>query len=254
MREKTVIITRSADQARPFAALLTKAGARVVIAPTIRIAAPSSYAKLDAALRDLKGYDCVIFTSQNTVEFFFKRWRRLALGTAVKPRRIFAVGPQTSLSLLRHGWRAARFPDIYRSEGLPRVMGNIRGQRMLLPRAKQGREVLPRLLRRAGAKVTVVEAYRNLPDLTAARRVRRAWQGGIDAVTFTSPSTVKQFMAQIGLARCRRLFRTAVAASIGPVTSAALKSYGIKPRVQADKATIKKLCRSLEIYFRGLAK
>ncbi|OGR82903.1 MAG: hypothetical protein A3J74_04810 [Elusimicrobia bacterium RIFCSPHIGHO2_02_FULL_57_9] len=241
---KTIIVTRSQNQARPFAAELSKSGARVILAPTIRIAPPSSYNKLDAALRDLKSYDCVMFTSQNAVDHFFKRWRRLR--RPQKPPKLFAVGPQTAESLRRHGWRAARFPEVYRGEALAKAVGDVRGRRILLPRAKKGREILPRLLRNAGAKVAVVEAYRNLPDARGARRVRLLSRSRkIDAVTFTSPSTVEQFAAQIGRTACRRIFRKAMAASIGPVTSKALRSYGIKPIIQAEEATIKSLLKAL---------
>ena len=249
---KTIVITRPKNQAKDFAESLSSAGARVVIAPTIRISPPSSYARLDAALRHLKAYDALIFTSQNSVEQFFNRAKKVGLKKLPRPKKLFAIGPQTAASLRRHGWHAAKSPEIHRGEELAEALGDVRGLRLLIPRAKVAREELPKILRTKGACVEVVEAYRTLPDKKAAKRLRREIARGIiDAVTFTSASTVREFVEQIGKPACRRLFKKVAAASIGPVTSSALKSYGINPSLQARKATLRSLIQELQRYFRG---
>ena len=223
---KTIVVTRPRGQARAFAAALASAGARVILAPTIRIAPPSSYESLDAGLRNLEAYQAVAFASQNAVEGFFKRARTLGLGRLRPPRRVYAVGPKTAQALRRKGWRVSRVPEAHRAEELARAMGNVRGLGILIPRAKKGREEWLQTLRRRGARLKTAECYQTLPDSKAAGRLRReAARGKIDVVAFSSPSSVRQFVAQLGKAASLRLFRKAAAASIGPVTSAALKAY-----------------------------
>lgn len=248
---KTIVVTRPKEQAGKLAAKIKAAGARAVLVPTIRIAPPSSYSSLDKALKILASYEVLVFTSRNAVDSFFGRARSLRLGRLKTPSELFAVGTQTAKALRRHGWKSARAPEIHRGEALARSLGEVKGKRILIPRAKAAREVLPRELRRRGAKVSVVEAYRTVPDKTGLLRLKKALKGRIDAVTFTSGSTVREFVAQAGSAACRGLFKTAAAASIGPITSAALKLYGISPAIQAKKATAESLLQGLKSYFNG---
>lgn len=247
---KRIVITRPRGQAAGLARRLERAGARVVLAPMIRISAPSSYRGLDRALRALSSYDCVVFTSLNAVDRFFERARTLKLGRLPPPRKLYAIGPKTAARLKRWRWPKASLPKTSRGEGLAKAIAPEPGARVLVPRAQKAREALADLLRRDGARVDVVEAYRTLGDRRSARRLRRlADAGAIDAVTFTSASTVEHFVSQLQPARCRRLFRTAAAASIGPVTTAALKDHGIAALVQARRPSEDSLLNSLARHF-----
>lgn len=238
-----MVVTRPRDQARPLIAALERAGARVVAAPTIRIAPPSSYKALDASLRGLASFDGVLFTSRNAVERFFKRAAALRVRLHA-PRLVFAVGTETAAALRARGWKA-RAPKVHRGEALARALGEVKGLKLLIPRAKAAREVLPAMLRARGARITVAEAYRTVADPAGARALRAADKRGISAVTFTSGSTVEQFFKLFGPARSRKLFARAAAVSIGPVTSAALRALGVKPAAQARKATSEELARAV---------
>lgn len=244
---RTIVVTRPRAQAGALAERLAKAGADVVCAPVIKIAPPASYAALDRALVSLCAYDHVVFTSQNAVESFFARAKKLKLDLG-RPKA-WCVGPKTAKALKKHGWRA---PWAQESHGaaLARELSVARGERVLLPRAKKANPELPAILRKRGARVSVVEAYRTVPDAESAPKLRKlADAGKIDAVTFTSASTAEHLARQLGRARLRRLFSRAAAASIGPVTTRALEALRLPTIVQAKGADDKALARALERHF-----
>ncbi len=245
LTKKIVLVTRPQAQARSSTLALAKAGIKVVATPMIRIAPPSSFARLDAALHELSRYDGIIFTSRNAVDSFMKRAKQLRLTPLPKPRRLFAIGSETARALRWHGFKSATTPRVSRAEELAEAMGNVKGLRLLFPRAKIAREILPRLLRRRGARVSIVEAYQTLPDLRGARALRLAALKKIDAVTFTSGSAVREFVRQLGRAKTRKLFRQARAISIGPVTSQTLRAFAIKPAAQAKEATTSALAKAV---------
>lgn len=242
---RTIVVTRPRAQADALVRRLARSGARVVCAPVIKIAEPSSYRRMDAALRALPSYRFVVFTSQNAVERFFARGRALGM----RPRlgegaRAFAIGEKTAAALADRGWAASAVAES-RGEALARAIPARPGDRVLLPRAKRARPELPAGLRRRGARVSIVEAYRTVPDTTSAPLLRRlADSGRVDAVTFTSASTVEHLARQLGRARFRKLFARAVAASIGPITTQALRRLGVRP-LQAAGASHEDLAAAL---------
>lgn len=229
---------------------LRRKGAIPRLAPAIRIGGPASWRDLDRALRRLEEYRAVVFTSSNGVEGFFARSERVLKR---KPRlrgRVYAIGPATAAALKRRGVAVHPLPERFEGGALAKHLlkrlGRVEGSRILLPRARVARDVLPKLLEGAGAVVDDVETYRTLPDRAGLRLLKRAVaKRGDCVVTFTSPSTVRQFVDAVGLAKARRFFKTAKAASIGPVTSAALRAYGIRPAVQAEPYTAEGLVRAL---------
>ena len=246
---RTILLTRAEGARGPLSAGLRALGAKVLRAPVIRAAPPASWRRLDSALRRLEGFDAAVFASPLAVAGLFSRARALGLAKPRPPRRVFAVGPRTAQALRRRGWRA-RAPKAHHARALADLMGEVRGWNILLPRAAAGRELLPRLLRARGARVHAAAAYRTLPDAACAQRVRRlARSGGLSAVTFTSGSTVENFLELLPADLRRRLFRRAIAASIGPVTSAALRRRGLRPAVEASRATMPCLCRALARHF-----
>ncbi|MBI5883832.1 MAG: uroporphyrinogen-III synthase [Elusimicrobia bacterium] len=248
---RTVIITRPESQSRELASRLKKAGAHVILTPLIRTIPPASMKGLDQAIREVAGYDSVVFTSANAVRALFSRARGLGCFPLPEPGRLFAVGEATAKELKAAGWKGGRVPTSNRAEGLARIMGRAAGQRVLFPRAREGRETLPRLLRGAGAVVSVVEAYRTVPDPAGRAALRRASVRGADAVVFASPSAVKVFTATINASRRKRLFSTCLAASIGPITTAALRAAGIKPIIEAPAAGAAGLARLLILHLKG---
>lgn len=218
---RTVIVTRPRAQSALLAAALRARGARTVFAPLIRVVAPRSWRALDAALHGLARFDAAVFASSNAVDAFFARAKTIFMKRPLAPRVVAAVGPATAAALAARGWRAAVVPEESRAAVLGRALRLPRGSRVLLPRAERGREELPRLLRRAGARVTLAAAYRTAPDPAGRRALARALAAGADAACFASGS------AAAAATGARRALRACAVVAIGPTTAAALRRAGI---------------------------
>ncbi len=233
---KRIVVTRARAQASALSDKLANLGAEVFEVPAIEIGKPDSYHALDDALSRLEAYDWLVFTSANGVERFFAR---LAGGEHVKPRdaralsasRIAAIGPATAARLAAHGIVPDVVPSEYRAEAVFKALvesGLAAGARVLIPRAQEAREALPHLLASFGAQVDVVAAYRTrLPASSSADRARGLFTSGtIDAVTFTSSSTVRNLLTLLG-EDARKLLRDVDLFSIGPVTTNTLAEHGL---------------------------
>lgn len=217
---RTVVVTRPRAKSGEVAAALVNLGARVIYAPLIRTAAPRSWKSLDGALHHLCRYDAVAFTSANSVDFFFSRMKKVLSRKPVSPRILAAVGRATANAVAVHGWRCSVISEDARAAGLARALRVPRGSRVLIPRAERGLDTLGDSLRAAGARVTVVSAYRTVADVGGLRCLRRALALGADAVTFASGSA-----AVLG---ARHLALSAAAAiAIGPTTAAVLRARGV---------------------------
>lgn len=243
---RTVVVTRAEHQARGLTEALRQRGARVVAMPTIAIRMVDDWAPLDAALRALDRYDWVVFTSSNAVTAFFTRLEALGLawpGTT----RIAAVGPPTAAALAARGAPDAVLPMTFRGEALAQAMPGVSGTRILLPRGDLGREATVTTLEAAGAVVDPVTVYHTEPA-TVDPSDRAALAGGVDAVTFTSPSTVRNFVAALGPEAVAVLRRTVVAC-IGPVTAEAVRELALPAPLEAPEATTAGLVAALEAHF-----
>ena len=253
LARRTIVVTRAAAQAQRFVDLLEAAGARVIHAPAIVIEPPASWEPLDAALAALDGFTWVVFTSVNGVAMVDRRLGARGLAwPAVARKRVAAIGPATADALAEHGVRVEVVPDEYRAEPLaerlrPRLGS---GDRLLLPRAKETRDVLVVELRRLGVEVVEVPVYQTRRTEDGAVRLREALaSGAVDAVTFTSSSTARNFAEQFTEEE-RRAWRGRVAiASIGPITAATAAEYGLETDVMPSEYTIPALARALEDYF-----
>jgi uroporphyrinogen III methyltransferase / synthase len=250
---RTIVITRARAQAQRFAQLLEAAGARVLQAPTIVIEPPASWDLLDAALGALESFTWVVFTSANGVAMVDRRLSARGLAwAAIARKRVAAIGPATAEALAEHGVRVELVPTEYRAEalveGLRRVVGP--ADRVLLPRAKETRDVLVVELRRLGVAVTEVPAYQTRRIEDGVVRLREALaSGSVDAVTFTSSSTARNFAEQFSDDE-RSAWRGRIAvASIGPITAATAAEYGLSTDVMPSEYTIPALARALGDYF-----
>ncbi len=251
---KRVLVTRAAGQAADLARELEARGASVVIVPVLEIADPESFAPLDTALRSLASYRAVAFTSANAVERFFTRFYDV-LGTcdvAALPEgtRAFAVGPKTAEALARAGIEASALAEDSRGEALARAikdtLGDVKGVRVLLPRAAAGREELPDGLRAAGARVDAVPVYRTTIPPGAESALRAALAEKPDAITFASPSAASHAVELTGV----RALAGIVIAAIGPTTAARVVELGLEKPVVAEKATARSLAEALSARFR----
>ena len=250
---RTIVITRARAQAQRFAQLLEAAGARVLQAPTIVIEPPASWELLDTALGALESFTWVVFTSVNGVAMVDRRLSARGLAwTAISRKRVAAIGPATAEALAEHGVRVELVPTEYRAEGLVEGLRRVVGpaDRVLLPRAKETRDVLVVELRRLGVAVTEVPAYQTRRIEDGVARLREALaSGSVDAVTFTSSSTARNFAEQFSDDE-RSAWRGRIAvASIGPITAATAAEYGLSTDVMPSEYTIPALARALADYF-----
>lgn len=249
---RTILVTRPEGQSRRLADALRRLGATVVEAPAIRIEPPSDFRPLDEALDRLEDYDWVVFTSANGVDAFFDRLSKARPETRISSQRLAAIGPKTAERLREHGHEADVVPETFVAEEVFRAIAGrteVSGKRFLLPRADIAREALPDLLKAAGAKVDVIVAYRTLPAEEEMRRASLSVsRGEVDMVTFTSASTARSFFAQVD---ARAFEGRAEAASIGPITSEALRELGVEPSVEAERFTTEGLIEAVLRHYAG---
>jgi uroporphyrinogen III methyltransferase/synthase len=233
--------------------MLEASGAEAVTLPTIGIEPPEDWAPLDQAIRALESYRWVIFTSVNGVAAFRARLAHAGLDARHLGRhRVAAIGPQTGDELRRAGIEPDLVPREYRAEGLLEALESRleRGDAVLLVRAAEAREILPQELEARGHRVTVAPAYRTVFAKDGADRILTLLEAGqIDAVTFTSSSTVRGFLALLGPTDARRLLEGVVVAAIGPVTAETATAHGLRVAVMPHEYTIAALAGAVADHF-----
>ncbi len=251
---KRIVVTRSRDQASVFAEMLIDRGASPIEFPSIDVVPPASWAELDSALDAVETYQWVIFTSANAVRFFFERLRSRGRDLRVlKGVNICAVGPKTAEALEQHGLKADLIPSEFKAEGVLAALGGVqvKGLRFLIPRAKVAREIIPEKLRELGAEVTVATAYENVRPAADVDRVKKLFtEKKIAAVTFTSSSTVHNFVEMLGQKEYKSLLNGVAVACIGPVTAKTAEEYGMKIDVMPKEYTIPALVEAMVGFFK----
>jgi uroporphyrinogen III methyltransferase/synthase len=250
---KRVLVTRSREQASTFSAAIEALGGEPLEFPTISVAAPENYAPLDDAIKNLRNFSVIIFTSVNGVKSFFKRLRQQGKDIReMGPARICAIGPKTKEALENHGLLVDYVPEEYRAE---KIIAGLRdkvgpGTKVLLPRADIARKVLPDALAAMGADVSEITAYRtamgggNAPVLKEMLRRKK-----IDLVTFTSSSTVRNFIKMLDATNLNDLLTSVTVACIGPITAGTARELGLKVDVAADNYTIEGLLEAILKYY-----
>jgi uroporphyrinogen-III synthase len=240
---KRIVVTRPEAQADGLATRLRELGAEPIVCPAIAIAPPADYAPLDAAIARLDTYDRLIVTSANGVRALLGRIAELGRSSAVLRRTpIGAIGPATARALEEHGLRAGFVPTAFVAEAILDEIGDVAGQRILLPRADIAREALAAGLRAKGAFVDEIAAYRTVPADGARQLVAPLKRQEIDAITFTSSSTVRYLLdgleaAGLERAAARALLQRATIACIGPITAATAREEGLRVDVEAREYT-----------------
>ena len=251
---RRIVVTRAREQAGELIRALEELGADVVALPAIRILPAENLAALDAACDAAASFDWIVFTSINGVDQFMQRYLSRRDIRDLKGPRLCTVGPSTTAALTRYGMRADVTPAEYRSEGiLPalREHGPLAGKRFLLPRAQIAREVLAEELRAAGAYVADVAAYSTVQAAEGSAQdiYRMLLDRQIDAVTFTSASTVRHFVELLGTEQAPDLLAPTVIAAIGPVTAESAQQLGLNPVVVPAHYTIPGLVEALVDHF-----
>jgi uroporphyrinogen-III synthase len=257
-----VLVGRARHQASSLSSELRSLGAEVIEIPFIEIRKPRSCKPLDSALKNLSTYDWLILTSVNGVEAMWDRMKKLGIQSrALKNLQIAAIGPATKKAVEKRAIQVDLVPNEYVAESVVRSLRKrVKGKRVLLVRAKVARDVIPRDLRSAGAEVDVVEAY----ETVAPRSSRSSLQAALKnprrrphVVTFTSSSTVRNFVELLGPKRARASRAQHAGldgirmASIGPVTSATLRELDLQADISAKEFTIPGLVAAIVRSFAG---
>ncbi len=263
-----VLVGRARRQASALSSSLRELGARVIEIPFIEIRKPRSYKALDSALRNIGTYDWLILTSVNGVEAVWQRLKKLRLTKKHLQRlQIAAIGPATKSAIEKRGLKVHVVPEEYVAESVVESLREqVKAKRVLLARAKVARDVIPRELRKLGAHVDVVEAYETVIPKSSRARLRSLLKDPKrrpHVITFTSSSTVRNFLALIGTqARGRepalserseskgRPRHTGMLddirfASIGPITSSTLRESGLPVDIEAGEYTIPGLIQAI---------
>jgi uroporphyrinogen-III synthase len=240
---RRVLVTRAARQASRLSEELRTLGAESVEVPVMEIVAPETWTSLDTALRNLSLYDWLILTSANAVRALAERSTHLGVALEhATSLRVAAVGEATAAEARKARLTVAIVPDAYIAEGLLASLGALAsGKRVLVTRAAVARDIVPDTLRASGASVDVVEAYRNVLPQSAPDQLRRALLQRIDAVTFTSSSSVTYLKEAAGKVGIAFPFAGIPAVSIGPVTSQTLREHDWPAAAEANPSDIRGL-------------
>lgn len=255
---RTVVITRAQSQADDFVTELEQYGADVVLCPTIEIREVESYQRLDEAIEHLYGYDWLIFTSVNGVDYFFKRLKAHHRDASdLDELKVCAIGEATAEKLRELQVHVDIIPEEFKAEGifraLERFVGGaegLKGLNVLIPRASVARDYLPKAIEQAGARVDVVPAYRtSLPADLDRGRVAAMLSGSTDCIAFTSSSTVRNLALLFDTQDLSEALAGVVIACIGDITATTAADYGLRVEIQPQQFTIPSLARAIAEYF-----
>lgn len=245
---KRVLVTRARSQASELSERIAELGGEAYEFPLIKMIPPRDPRPLDDAIVKLDTFDWVIFTSVNGVHFFFKRLRELGTDIRRMKAKLAAVGPKTADALAEKGLVANVLPGEFRAEGLLDSLQDqlLPGEKVLLPRADIARETLPRMLREKGLEVTEADTYETVIDAeNAAETIELFKERAISIVTFTSSSTVKNFVQALAQENLQELLAGVTIACIGPQTADTAKELGLVPSVVARDYSIQGLLDAL---------
>lgn len=253
---RSVLVTRTREQAAALVDPIEALGAEVLCFPVIEVAEPADPTGVEAAIAGLEGYDWLVITSTNGVDRFFDRLEASGgPSTALEAVRVAAVGSATARRMRERGVEPDLVPSDFRAEGLIEAFGRmgVAGNRILIARAEEAREVLPEQLRAMGADVEVVVTYRVVlapPDAEVARRLDG---GTVDIATFASGGTFKHFLGSLACAGldAQRIARSLAIASVGPVTSEVIRDLGYDVEVEASESTMDSLVEAIVECFGG---
>ena len=248
---KGIVVTRPEAQAEGLGELLAAQGARVIFFPTIRVEPPADWSAVDEAIGRIETYSWIVFTSANGVDFFLKRLKERGRDLRdLKGVRIATIGPATAAKIGTLGLRVDLVPGRYLSEGVVEAFAGIdvAGKRVFLPRAEEARDVIPEGLRKMGATVDVATVYRTVPsDHNPEEILKPLREGGIDVLTFTSPSTLTNFLRIVGKGFC--LPPAAKIACIGPITADAVRKAGLPVDILEERYTVEGLVEAIVRHF-----
>jgi len=250
---KRIVVTRAREQASDLVKQLSDLGAECLECPTIKVVPPDDWKPLDAAIENISSYDWLVFTSVNGVNYFFERlFSKGNDARALGKLNTAVIGPATERRLFIFGLKSDIVPKSYRAESIIEAFGNedVNGKKILLPRAKEARPILPVELTKMGATVDEITSYytKEVPD-SADLLLKRLKENTIDLITFTSSSTVKNFKAILPDNIFETQMKDITIACIGPITADTAKNLGFEVHIVAKSFTIPGLCEAILDYY-----
>ena len=254
---KRMVVTRTREQASELVALLEENGADCLEFPTLHMEAVEDYTVLDNALDNLSQYQWIIFTSINSITWFFMKLMEKSMDARnLAGPKIAVVGKATADKLSTYGLSAELVPEKFTGEGLAEALidSGVKGNKILLPRALKAREILPEMLAQAGAEITIAPVYKNVPPQKRKKELRQLLENKeIELVTFTSSSTVHNFMTMIDAGtdeELDNLMKPVTIAVIGPITAKSIRKYGLDVDIQPEQYTITDMVRTIVGHYR----
>lgn len=251
MRKK-VLVTRAAGQAEGFARQLEGAGLEALIFPVIEFAPPEDTKALSKAIRNIANYDWLVFTSSNSLHFFIEALHREGKKTThISSLKVCAIGPKTAEAVRTAGLAIDLTPQHYQAEGVLKAFKeiDIKGKKILFPRAKEGREILPEGLTHMGAEVDLIAVYRTTRPCGREKELGKELEKGIDVITFTSGSTVRNFLHMIG--EKKELIKSSKIACISEVTASIVRGLELEvdiiPEENTTESMVEAICRYFEL-------
>jgi uroporphyrinogen III methyltransferase/synthase len=253
---KRVVITRAAAQSEALARELAARGAVPVVVPLVAFAEPEDFAPLDGAIAEIQRFDWMILTSAQAVRALVSRCENLKRSLVLRSEsklRIGCVGPASAEAARQAGLPVEYVAETHTGAALAEELGNrLQGAKVFLPRSDRANPDLPVALKRYGAEVSEVIAYRTLrPTATDERNLRQIADGAADAVLFFSPSAVQHFAELFGGEQLRGLQDKLAITAVGPVTGNALREAGVRRSVLAGDTTAAAVIEALEKHFAG---
>ncbi len=250
---KRVLVTRAKAQASELSNLIRAQGGEPIECPTIDIGPPDNWEEVDEAIEHLATYQWLVLTSVNGVKAFMQRlWHHSRDARALAGVRVCCIGPRTAEEVRVFGINADLVPETYQAEGLIEVLkrAGVSGQRVLLARAAEAREILPNELERLGAFVRIVTVYKTVVPPIERERIQQMFRDQlIDVVMFASSSTARNFFQLFdGTHDLKKNLNGTIIASIGPITAKTIREMGLDVHVMAAQNTIPALVQSLVDY------
>lgn len=249
----TILITRSLGQSEESANKLIGLGAEVISLPTLKIVPPTSWFECDLSIKNLDQYDCVIFTSQNTVEWFLKRLELFDKVNDLKSKKLIVIGSKTEQKLKEKNFEIFFKPQKFSGKGLVDELKSIlrKGQKILLPQSEIGNDFIKNEIEKLGWVVDRVPVYNvDIPELEdIAEQIKSMNEKEIDVFVFTSPSTFDNFLKIMRIDSPHSFFKNKTIAVIGPTTRKHIESFGLSVHIEPKTSTFEELTNSIINYF-----
>jgi uroporphyrinogen III methyltransferase/synthase len=259
---KSAVIACSKSKSEALASGLGALGADVRLFTVLSIRDIQDKRALDAALDHLHEYAWIVFTSTHGVHFFLRRLEDRGIPKRLgRDLKVCAVGPATAATLAASGIPVSLVPREFVAEGILRSfaekygsLSSLAGLRILLPRAREARDLIPRTLEAAGARVDVAPCYENVLPEIDSKQMQAFLARTPDLLVFTSSSTVRNFVALIGPDKGKEILTEVTVAALGPVTASTLAAFGKQAEIRPRESTIAVLLEAIRSYYGSLPK